>query len=135
MLVIYNILSKEVRSIEVIPNKTWSQAGNLLGITLRLENYINSIENTFRVLTVDQSSPAQKAGLTAKSDFIIGLKKYKYEGLDEFINIILDNEGNEIELVVYSTSEKQLKNVSLKPQANWGGRGLVGCEFAGGFLN
>ena len=23
----------------------------------------------------------------------------------------------------------------LKPQKDWGGKGLIGCEFAGGFLN
>lgn len=36
------------------------------------------------------------------SDYIVGLKKYKYDGLDELINIIFDNEGQDVDLVVYN---------------------------------
>ncbi|KAL4480544.1 hypothetical protein ABPG72_022299 [Tetrahymena utriculariae] len=134
-MVIYDTLQRQIRIVKVVPNKDWSNQQNLLGVMLRLENYLNSHENTFKVVTVDENSPAKIAGLQAKHDYIIGLKKYKYEGLDELINIIFDNEGQEIELVVFNTSEKSVRSVMLKPQMNWGGRGLIGCEFGGGYLN
>lgn len=69
---------------------------------LRLENYLAAHNNTFRVVAVGEGSPASKAGLTPMSDYIIGLKKYKYDGLDELINIIFDNEGQDVDLVVYN---------------------------------
>ncbi|EAR84206.1 GRASP55/65 family protein (macronuclear) [Tetrahymena thermophila SB210] len=134
-MVIYDILQRKIRIVKVVPNKDWSNQQNLLGVMLRLENYLNSHDNTFKVVTVDENSPAKIAGLQAKQDYIIGLKKYKYEGLDELINIIFDNEGQEIELVVFNISDKSVRSVMLKPQMNWGGRGLIGCEFGGGYLN
>lgn len=54
------------------------------------------------LLQVGEGSPASKAGLTPMSDYIVGLKKYKYDGLDELINIIFDNEGQDVDLVVYN---------------------------------
>lgn len=37
--------------------------------------------------------------------------------------------------MVYSTATGRVRNVELRPQEDWGGEGVLGCELATGLLH
>jgi len=43
--------------------------------------------------------------------------------------------NNEIEIAVYNVESEALKIVKIIPSNNWGGMGLIGCEFGSGIYN
>ena len=90
-LVIYNILKKKSRVIKIIPNRNWPNAESLLGIMVRFEEYENCLERTFKLLKVFVNSPAEKVGIVANDDYIIGLTHYKIKDLHNLHEIIMQN--------------------------------------------
>ena len=46
------MIYREFRNVVLVPNKNWSEKDSLLGVLLRLENYVNINENTFKITKV-----------------------------------------------------------------------------------
>ncbi len=40
-----------------------------------------------------------------------------------------------LNIVLFNTKTYQTRKILLKPNRNWGGKGLIGCEFGTGILN
>ena len=125
--VVYNLISQDKRTVKITPSNTWG-GDSLIGASIRYEDYSHAHRSVAYVSNVYENSPASKAGLVAKTDFILGNQFAKLTTLDDIGVLTRANLGREIELSVYSLETKQIRDLSIVPKENWGGNGLLGCE-------
>lgn len=85
-------------------------------------------------MEVHPNSPAALAGLKAFSDYIIGSDSILHESEDLF-NLIENHDGVSLKLYVYNSDEDSCREVSITPNSQWGGEGLVGCGIGYGYLH
>ncbi|CAI2358733.1 unnamed protein product [Moneuplotes crassus] len=138
-LVVYNFISQEKRIVTICPNQNWG-GDSLLGCAIRFEDYSDSHKNVFYVADVYPNSPALKAGLVAKSDFIIGTSAGILKSLEDFGRLAKANLGKKIPLVIYRVKEneeggpgeREILEIEIIPSENWGGKGILGCELLTG---
>lgn len=81
----------------------------------------------YRVMKVFQGSPASRSGLAPFEDFIVAVNSVLV-GADTSMlsNILRDNEGKEVALVVWNCVDSKERNVGLRP-VQWNGPGLLGA--------
>jgi len=92
----------------------------------------------YRVLGVQPNSPASKSGLVSFLDFLVGAngkmllgsgedleEGEEYDDVD-FPNLLLENKGKPIELLVWNIKSQEQRFVDLIPNDDWGGAGLLG---------
>jgi len=132
---LFNVYSQKSRKVQIIPSRDWENSDSFLGILVRLEEIANSLEKTYRVLNVLKDSPAEKSGLLAESDFILGLTYNKYQDIKEFIEILEEEEEKDKEICVFNEKSGEVRHISLKINKDWGGKGILGCEFGFGIRN
>lgn len=70
-LTVYNLISQEKRTVKLTPNTNWEGNG-LLGASIRYEDYSQAHRKVAYVSKVYENSPASKAGLIEKTDYILG---------------------------------------------------------------
>ena len=58
-----------------------------------------------------------------------------FKSLEEFAKYIEVNEGALIRLHVYNVDHEAVREVSLTPNKNWGGDGLLCCDVSFGYFN
>mmetsp|Transcript_8873 Transcript_8873/g.7851 ORF Transcript_8873/g.7851 Transcript_8873/m.7851 type:complete len:112 (+) Transcript_8873:105-440(+) len=80
-LQIYNLITRRTREVKIIPNKKWG-GDSLLGSDIRFENYSLAHCSIYYVEALKKSSPAAKAGLVAKTDYIVASKDFIFEDID-----------------------------------------------------
>ncbi|XP_072034150.1 Golgi reassembly-stacking protein 2-like [Amphiura filiformis] len=91
----------------------------------------------YHVLRVQENSPGHKAGLEAFFDFIIAIGNSRLDKDDETLKRLLkENEGRPIRMLVYSSKSLKVRELTLTPNNQWGGQGLLGvsirfCSFEG----
>lgn len=85
-------------------------------------------------MEVIPNSPADLAGLRAFSDYIIGADSILHEAEDLF-NLLENHEGVSLKLYVYNSDDDSCREVSITPNAQWGGEGSVGCGIGYGYLH
>lgn len=91
----------------------------------------------YHVLRVQENSPGHKAGLEPFFDFIVMIGNTRLDQDDERLKDILKaNVEKPIKVLVYSSKNLQLREVTLTPSSVWGGQGLLGvsirfCSFEG----
>lgn len=85
-------------------------------------------------MEVHPNSPASLAGLRAFSDYIIGSDSILHESEDLF-NLIENHDGVSLKLYVYNSDDDSCREVSITPNSQWGGEGLVGCGIGYGYLH
>lgn len=61
---------------------------------------------------------------------------FKDKDNDTLKEILKNEDGNELNLAVYSSKTQTVREVKIIPNSNWGGQGLLGvsirfCSFAG----
>ena len=132
---LYNVYSQKSRQISLIPNRDWENADSFLGILVRLEEMETALERTLKVLNVLKDSPAEKCGLIAENDYILGLTYYKYRDVNEFKAMLEIEEEKDKEICVFSQKTGEVRHISIKTNKDWGGKGLLGCEFGFGYRN
>ena len=135
---VYNLLSRNTRIVILIPNKKWVNADSLLGIMIRYEEYSSAPERVFRIVAVSPSSPAELAGFIAEEDFLLGSPQTIYSDLSELSTYLELTQGSAIkslEVALYNAKTKSIRSTLIIPNKNWGGSGLLGCEFGMGYLN
>ncbi|CAH8299194.1 unnamed protein product, partial [Schistosoma turkestanicum] len=54
---------------------------------------------------------------------------------DDFFELIDSSDGHVIQLYVYNSQLDSCREVHLKPDSNWGGNGLLGCDIGYGYLH
>ncbi|GAA5957983.1 hypothetical protein JCM3765_006222 [Sporobolomyces pararoseus] len=79
----------------------------------------------FHVLRVAENSPAANAGLDPFFDFIVGVNGTQLgEDIDTFTQILEENEGRQVTLMVYSTKRKEIRDVPVIPSSEWSSNGV-----------
>ena len=137
-LQIFNLLSRKTRSVTLVPNKNWENADSLLGVLIRYEDYTTAPDRVFRIVAVSPDSPAALAGFIPEEDFLLGSSQTLYNDLAELSTYLELTQGSAIkslEIVLYNAKAKTLRSTFITPRKNWGGPGLLGCEFGMGYLN
>lgn len=81
----------------------------------------------YRVMKVFQGSPASRSGLSSFEDFIVAVNGTLVESdKTSLANVLKDNEGKEVALVVYNVVDARRRDVALRP-VKWNGPGLLGA--------
>lgn len=137
--------------LEIPADATMSDKSFGLGITLQWSP-LDVADHVWHVLNVAANSPAEEAGLISHADYIVGAEggalEIGGEGLlsrvvsricAEFYNQPAEKRAGrsppEIELYVYNHDYDTLRPVSIRPNPNWGGSGLLGCGVGYGLLH
>lgn len=139
-MTIFNIYFQKQREIQITPTRNWPNSESLLGIFVRKEEFTSALSRTFKVLKVLENSPAASSGLIELEDYVLGLSYFKYRNVSEFKNILnspvpLDSQENLKEVCVFNNKSRKIRFVVLKPKKEWGGHGILGCEFGYGSVN
>ena len=84
----------------------------------------------FRVLGVQDESPASKIGLNSFFDFIIGANGVLFNDQDSnsFINTIKEFEDKDLPLIVFNWRTQEKRDVIIKPTKKWSGEGMLGVS-------
>ncbi len=81
----------------------------------------------YRVLGVQPNSPGCKCGLVAFFDIIICANGIPLKSLDStFIDVIKASEEKTLTLTIYNTKSNTTRDISLIPNRNWPGEGMLG---------
>eukprot|EP00928_Gymnodinium_smaydae_P032418 TRINITY_DN23483_c0_g4_i1.p1 TRINITY_DN23483_c0_g4~~TRINITY_DN23483_c0_g4_i1.p1 ORF type:complete len:477 (+),score=77.92 TRINITY_DN23483_c0_g4_i1:35-1432(+) len=130
---VYNIRNHAAREVQVVPRK-WSGAG-LLGAVVRYDALENAENQGIRVLSVFPNSPAEKAGLIALKDYLLGTTEVMFRDLDELIEIVNLCIGRSMQVWVYNSETESIREVTLTPNFGWGGQGAIGADIRTGLLH
>ncbi len=100
-----------------------------------MDDYATAEEKLLRILHVEPKSPANIAGLTPSTDYLLGTTMESFEDEEVLGDVLYDNEDHTLEVYVYNTESDVVRVVTLLPSLNWGGRGLLGAEVGRGYLH
>ncbi|XP_017821448.2 Golgi reassembly-stacking protein 1 isoform X12 [Callithrix jacchus] len=123
----------KVREVEVVPSNMWGGQG-LLGASVRFCSFRRASEQVWHVLDVEPSSPAALAGLRPYTDYVVGSDQILQES-EDFFTLIESHEGKPLKLMVYNSESDSCREVTVTPNAAWGGEGSLGCGIGYGYLH
>ncbi|XP_073078748.1 Golgi reassembly-stacking protein 1 isoform X2 [Manis javanica] len=160
-LQVFSTKTMKVREVEVVPSNMWGGQG-LLGASVRFCSFRRASEHVWRVLRtgscllpgrqlpcppgpvarpgsalsqdVEPSSPASLAGLRPYTDYVVGSDQILQES-EDFFSLIESHEGRLLKLMVYSSESDSCREVTVTPNAAWGGEGSLGCGIGYGYLH
>jgi hypothetical protein len=133
-LLVWNIKNKTQRFITLTPSTEWNGTG-LLGVTIRMDDYMTAEENLLRVVSIQPGSPASKAGLKPQTDYLLGTTMESFENEDVLGDVLDENEDRVLEIYVYNSETDVVRVVTVVPSVKWGGGGLLGAEVGRGYLH
>ena len=133
-LLVWNIKSKSQRFINLVPTRNWSGTG-LLGVTIRMDDYMTAEDNLLRILDVQPGSPAAMAGLEPNVNYLLGTTMESFESEEVLGDVLYENEDQILEVYVYDTTSDVVRVVTLLPSLKWGGGGLLGAQVGRGYLH
>jgi hypothetical protein len=73
--VVCNIKSRRTRLVYTTP-ASGSGGKGLIGVTIRLDDYAMAEDRLIRVLEIEESSPADIAGLHPETDYLLGIRPH-----------------------------------------------------------
>lgn len=117
----------------LIPRQ-WGGQG-LLGLVVKYDSIEDGENQGLRILELLPNSPASVAGLIAYKDYIIGSKDVIVRDLDDLGELLSSSIGKNLSLTVYNTDKESSREVSIIPNRDWGGEGLLGCGIGTGILH
>nr|XP_010339789.1 Golgi reassembly-stacking protein 1 isoform X3 [Saimiri boliviensis boliviensis] len=132
-LEVFNMKTMKVREVEVVPSNMWGGQG-LLGASVRFCSFRRASEQVWHVLDVEPSSPAALAGLRSYTDYVVGSDQILQES-EDFFTLIESHEGKPLKLMVYNSESDSCREVTVTPNAAWGGEGSLGCGIGYGYLH
>ncbi|XP_005187606.2 Golgi reassembly-stacking protein 2 [Musca domestica] len=132
-LVVYSSKTQSVRELTLTPSTGWGGQG-LLGVSIRFCSFEGANEHVWHILEVYPDSPAQLAGLRAYSDYVIGADAIRHEN-DDLFTLIMTHEQQPLKMYVYNIDDDACREVTIKPNSNWGGEGALGCGIGYGYLH
>jgi len=133
-LIVYNTRTETTRETTIIPNDNWGGIG-VAGISIRFCSFDRVNENVWHVLEVYQNSPAEMAGLQARTDYIVGTPELLFNDSEDFFTLINSNIGKPVPLYTYSIQTDNIRLVTITPSRSWGGNGTLGCDVGYGYLH
>ncbi|XP_037382561.1 Golgi reassembly-stacking protein 1 [Talpa occidentalis] len=132
-LEVFNMKTMKVREVEVVPSNMWGGQG-LLGASVRFCSFRRASEHVWHVLDVEPFSPASLAGLRPYTDYVVGSDQILQES-EDFFTLIESHEGRPLKLMVYNSESDSCREVTVTPNAAWGGEGSLGCGIGYGYLH
>ncbi|ETN04833.1 hypothetical protein PPTG_14597 [Phytophthora nicotianae INRA-310] len=133
-LKVFNVKAQTTRELQLTPSRKWPGKG-LLGVTIRFDSYEGAEDQLLHVLNVAESSPAERAGLRADSDYLLGTPGRVFADAEDLHDEILDALDGSFQCYVYNSLEDQVRIVSIVPTERWGGDGVLGAEVGHGYLH
>lgn len=133
-LTVYNARHRMNREVYIQPARAASSL-ILLGVALQFSPFEEALSSPLRVLGVLKNSPAEKAGLHAGTDYILGDDKGAFRGVSDLIIGAEEQLGSSLPLFVFNKETETIRRVVLQPCDNWGGNGCLGCDVGSGFLH
>ena len=121
---VFNILTGELRDVQVQPSNSWGGDG-LLGATVRWENWKNS--EGLRILEVTPESYAHQLGLKPRDDYILGTESHSINDVQGFEDILNDNKN--FTLFVLNGRTARVRTVEVKSGVR------LGCTVGEGMMN
>lgn len=83
--------------------------------------------SAYRVMKVFQGSPSSRSGLRPFEDFIVAVNGSLVDSdKASLANVLRDNEGKQVGLIVYNVIDDKKRDVALRP-VKWNGPGLLGA--------
>jgi hypothetical protein len=132
-LTVYNCRDNATRQVSITP-KAWSGSG-LLGATVRYDTVDLASCHGIRVLEVFPNSPAAHAGLVPFQDYLLGTGTTAFTDVEALIEAV-DASLNQVACIhTYNSESETVREVSLKPNRDWGGDGCIGCDIGTGLLH
>lgn len=132
-LEVFSMKTMKVREVEVVPSNMWGGQG-LLGASVRFCSFRRAGEHVWHVLDVEPSSPAALAGLRPYTDYVVGSDQILQES-EDFYTLLQSHEGRPLKLMVYNSESDSCREVTVTPNAAWGGEGSLGCGIGYGYLH
>ncbi|KAG6623951.1 Golgi reassembly stacking protein GRASP65, contains PDZ domain [Phytophthora cinnamomi] len=133
-LKVFNAKAQSTRELQLTPSRRWPGKG-LLGVTIRFDSYEGAEDQLLHVLNVAEASPAERAGLRADSDYLLGTPERVFTDAEDLHDEILDALDGSFQCYVYNSLEDQVRIVSIVPTERWGGDGVLGAEVGHGYLH
>lgn len=87
------------------------------------------------VLDVESESPADLAGLIAEKDYLLGTAEKVFKNTDILFDELRDNIEKPVEFYVYNSDTDIVRVVTVMPNEQWGGEGILGASVAHGYLH
>ncbi|KAF4143633.1 GRASP55/65 PDZ-like domain [Phytophthora infestans] len=131
---VFNVKAQTTRELQLTPSRKWPGKG-LLGVTIRFDSYEGAEDQLLHVLNVEDSSPAERAGLRADSDYLLGTPERVFADSEDLHDEILDALDGSFQCYVYNSLDDQVRIVSIVPTERWGGDGVLGAEVGHGYLH
>lgn len=132
-ITVYSSKTQSVRELMLTPSSSWGGQG-LLGVSIRFCSFEGANENVWHILEVHPNSPAEAAGLHAYKDYIIGADAIRHEN-DDLFTLIESHENQPLKIYVYNIDDDACREVTIKPNSQWGGEGALGCGIGYGYLH
>ncbi len=129
---VFSSRSETVRHVQLTPRNDWGGIG-LLGVSIRFNSIKNAEEQVWHVEQVYPRSPAFTAGLQANTDYIVGTPDVLFSDEDDLYTMLRSSAS--VPLYVYSVLSDDIRIVTVAPNAEWGGDGVLGCELGYGLLH
>lgn len=135
-LTVWNCIDLQERCVTMTPAK-WTGGPGLLGAAVRYEAVKGATDFIWHVVDVYRNSPADDAGLTPNSDFLVGTTSQIFRTADALAKLIDDAAKAKVatSVLVYSTSTARTRCIDILPSSDWDGDELLGCELATGLLH
>lgn len=114
--------------------RPWGGQG-LLGLIVKYDLIEDGENQGLHVLEVPSSSPANQAGLMSYKDFIIGSGDIIIRDSNDLSELLNTHVDKDLSLSIYNTDSEDIREVSVHPNRDWGGEGLLGCGIGSGALH
>ncbi|KAF9438646.1 hypothetical protein BGZ76_006207 [Entomortierella beljakovae] len=133
---IYSTREQAGRRVEMTPTKNWGDGqGGLIGCSIRFCMFDAANDVVWHILDVARGSPAERAGLCAHTDYVIGTPYGIMQGEGDLYDLVEDNIGESLRLYVFNSETEQVREIVIVPNEEWGGDGLLGCDVGYGYLH
>ncbi|KAI3413872.1 hypothetical protein GPALN_011347 [Globodera pallida] len=132
-LTVYNSKTQTVRETQIVPSQNWGGQG-VLGVSIRFCSFEGANQNVWHIISVTPNSPAELAGLQSNTDYVLGAESVLQQA-DDLIAFVQANLGKPLKLYVYNVDSDSVREVTLTPNASWGGDGCLGCDIGYGYLH
>lgn len=136
VLDVYSTREQAGRRVQMVPTKKWGDgSGGLIGCRIRFCMFDAANDVVWHILDVTPGSPAEKAGLCAHTDYVIGTPYGIMRGEGDLYDLVEENIGEPLRLHVYNSQTDHVREIVIIPNEEWGGDGLLGCDVGYGYLH
>jgi len=155
-LLVWSSKMQSTRLVPILPSRSWTKSTqpldisasssssssaspqkqpSLLGLSMRVCEPQQALDNVWHILDVLEGSPAESAGLVPFGDYIVGWSGGILSGESDFYDLVEAHVEKPLRVYVYSYDFDTLREVVLVPNRVWGGEGLLGCGVGFGLLH